>query len=159
MDLDGVLTNGKLLIYPEGNWIREMDIKDGYAIQYAVRSGLNIAVITGSSSLPVKERLAKLGVDLYFENVPSKSVKVKELLKALHLVSEDVMFIGDDIPDLDAFSAVGLKACPNDAVQEVKEAADYISPFNGGNGCVRDILEKILRVQGKWALQKQISSI
>jgi 3-deoxy-D-manno-octulosonate 8-phosphate phosphatase (KDO 8-P phosphatase) len=159
MDLDGVLTNGKLLIYPDGNWFREMDIKDGYAIQYAVKSGLTLVVITGSSSTPVKERLAKLGVNLFFENIAAKSEKVKEIMKDLNIEPKETIFIGDDIPDLDAFAHVGLKACPEDAAQDVKAVADYISPSKGGNGCVRDILEKILRVQGKWLVLKNINSI
>jgi 3-deoxy-D-manno-octulosonate 8-phosphate phosphatase (KDO 8-P phosphatase) len=159
MDLDGVLTNGKLLIYPDGNWIREMDIKDGYAIQYAVKSGLTLVVVTGSSSSPVKERLATLGVNLFFENITVKSEKVKEILQDLNIEPEQAIFIGDDIPDLDAFALVGLRACPDDAVQDVKAVADYISPYKGGNGCVRDILEKILRVQDKWLVQNHIRSI
>jgi len=159
MDLDGVLTNGKLLILPDGNWVREMDIKDGYAIQFAVKSGLHLAVVTGSSSDPVKQRMAKLGVDLFFENQKEKSAIVQELMRKFALSSEQTLFIGDDIPDLDAFAVVGLKACPFDAAQEVKNTADYISPYHGGNGCVRDILEKILRVQGKWNEKSHISSI
>ncbi len=159
MDLDGVLTNGKLLIHPDGKWVREMDIKDGYAIQFAVKSGLHLAVVTGSSSTPVKERMAALGVDHFYENQKEKSVIVQDLMRKLGLSAEQTLFVGDDIPDLDAFRVVGLKACPIDAAQELKNAADYISPYQGGNGCVRDILEKILRVQGKWATQSNISSI
>ena len=159
MDMDGVLTSGKLLIHPDGNWIREMDIKDGYAIQFAVNSGIHLAVVTGSSSDPIKQRMRKLGVDFFFENQKEKSVIVKELMRKFVLSSEQTLFIGDDIPDLDAFEEVGLKACPVDAAQEVKNTADYISPYHGGNGCVRDILEKILRVQGKWNEKSHISSI
>jgi 3-deoxy-D-manno-octulosonate 8-phosphate phosphatase (KDO 8-P phosphatase) len=159
MDMDGVLTNGKLLIYPDGNWIREMDIKDGYAIQHAVKTGLKLAVVSGSSSSPVKDRLSRLGVDLFFENVSSKSEKVREIQLFLDIDPDESMFIGDDLPDLSAFSACGLKACPSDAVAEVKSSADYISPHKGGNGCVRDILEKIMRVQGSWIIEHQISSI
>jgi 3-deoxy-D-manno-octulosonate 8-phosphate phosphatase (KDO 8-P phosphatase) len=159
MDLDGVLTNGKLLVHPDGNWIRQMDIKDGYAIQFAVKSGLHLAVISGSSSVPVKQRMASLGVELFFENEKFKSERVLELMKKLELTPEQTLFIGDDIPDLDAFEVAGLKACPVDAVQEVKSVADYISPFQGGNGCVRDILEKVLRIQGKWVVKSHISSL
>lgn len=159
MDLDGVLTNGKLLIMDDGNWVREMDIKDGYAIQFAVRSGLKLAVVTGSSSNAVKERMAKLGVELFFENQKEKSVIVQELMIKFGLSAEQTLFIGDDIPDLDAFRVVGLKTCPVDAVTEVRSIADYISPYHGGNGCVRDILEKVLRIQGKWVVPSHISSI
>lgn len=158
-DLDGVLTNGKILIMPDGEWIREMDIKDGYAIQHAVKSGLKVAVITGSSSKPVKERLLKLGVELFFENTPQKSLIVNELLSDLSIDKSSALFMGDDLPDLDAFKAVGVKTCPADAATELLQLADYISPKSGGDGCVRDIIEKVLRTQGKWSYSANIQSI
>jgi 3-deoxy-D-manno-octulosonate 8-phosphate phosphatase (KDO 8-P phosphatase) len=158
-DLDGVLTNGKILVMPNGEWIREMDIKDGYAIQHAVKSGLNVAVITGSSSKPVKERLLKLGVELFFENTPQKSLIINQLLSKLNIDKSSALFMGDDLPDLDAFEAVGVKTCPADAATELLQRADYISPKSGGNGCVRDIIEKVLRTQGKWSAPVNIQSI
>lgn len=158
-DLDGVLTNGKILVMPNGEWIREMDIKDGYAIQHAVKSGLKVAVITGSSSAPVKERLLKLGVELFFENVPQKSLIINQLLSKLHIDKSSALFMGDDLPDLDAFEAVGVKTCPADAATELLQLADYISPKSGGNGSVRDIIEKVLRTQGKWSEPANIQSI
>lgn len=158
-DLDGVLTNGKILIMPDGEWIREMDIKDGYAIQHAVKTGLKVAVITGSSSKPVKERLLKLGVELFFENTPQKSLIVNELLSDLSIDKSSALFMGDDLPDLDAFKAVGVKTCPADAATELLQLADYISPKSGGDGCVRDIIEKVLRTQGKWSSSANIQSI
>ena len=158
-DLDGVLTNGKLLVMPDGEWIREMDIKDGYALQYAVKSGLHIAVITGSSSKAVGKRLAKLGIEDFFENTSSKADVLSSLIKRLNLKTDEVLFMGDDIPDLDAFHASGVKTCPADAVQEVIEKADYISPFAGGHGCVRDIIEKVMRTKGLWLNNKNIQSI
>ena len=158
-DLDGVLTNGKILVMPDGEWIREMDIKDGYAIQHAVKSGLKVAVITGSSSKPVKERLLKLGVELFFENTPRKSLVINQLLSKLNIDKSSALFMGDDIPDLDAFEAVGVKTCPADAATELLQLADYISPKSGGNGSVRDIIEKVLRTQGKWSAPINIQSI
>lgn len=158
-DLDGVLTNGKILVMPDGEWIREMDIKDGYAIQHAVKSGLIVAVITGSSSKPVKERLLKLGVELFFENTPQKSLIINQLLSKFNIDKSSALFMGDDIPDLDAFQAVGVKTCPADAVTELLQQADYISPKSGGNGSVRDIIEKVLRTQGKWSAPMNIQSI
>ncbi|MEY4777549.1 MAG: hypothetical protein RIS13_297 [Bacteroidota bacterium] len=158
-DLDGVVTNGKILVMPNGEWIREMNIKDGYALQLAVKSGLTVAVITGSSSVPVKERLLKLGVELFFENIPLKSLTIKELLLKLNIEKSSALFMGDDLPDLDAFGAVGIKTCPADAATELLQVADYISPQPGGNGCVRDIIEKVLRTQGKWSAPKNIQSI
>ena len=158
-DLDGVMTNGKILVMPNGEWIREMDIKDGYALQHAVKSGLNVAVITGSSSSPVKERLSKLGIELFFENAPQKSLVINRLLDELNIDKAFALFMGDDLPDLDAFEAVGIKTCPSDAATELLQHADYISPKSGGNGCVRDIIEKILRTQGKWSAPTNIQSI
>ncbi len=158
-DLDGVLTNGKVSVMPNGDWIREMDIKDGYALQHAVKSGLQIAVITGSFSAAVGERLQKLGIHHYFQNVSSKSAILNELMKSLDIKPEAVLFMGDDIPDLDAFSVVGLKACPADAVAEITENADYISPQTGGNGCVRDVIEKTMRTKGLWMKSTNTQSI
>lgn len=158
-DLDGVLTNGKLLVMPNGEWIRQMDIKDGYALQHAVKAGLKVAVITGSFSAPVKERLSRLGIELFFENTPKKSLIIKQLIAQFDIEKSSVLFMGDDIPDLDAFEAVGIKSCPADAAPELMQLADYISPKSGGDGCARDIIEKILRVQGKWSATTHIQSI
>ena len=158
-DLDGVLTNGKILVMPNGEWIREMDIKDGYALQCAIKAGLKVAVITGSSSLPVKERLSRLGIELFFENTPQKSLVINQLVSELNLDKSTALFMGDDIPDLDAFEAVGIKTCPSDAAPELLQLADYISPKSGGHGCVRDIIEKTLRTQGKWTASSNIQSI
>jgi 3-deoxy-D-manno-octulosonate 8-phosphate phosphatase (KDO 8-P phosphatase) len=158
-DLDGVLTNGKILVMPNGEWIREMDIKDGYALQHAVNAGFNVAVITGSSSLPVKERLSRLGIELFFENTPKKSLIIDQLLSDLNVDKSSALFMGDDLPDMDAFEAVGIKTCPSDAAPELLQLADYISPRSGGNGCVRDIIEKTLRAQGKWTASNNIQSI
>lgn len=159
MDMDGVLTDGKLLLLDDSNWVRKMDIKDGYAIQLAVKKGLKIAVVTGSFSEAVKSRMAKLGVDAFHENVKKKGNKIEELAQLHGLSKEEILFIGDDIPDLAAFYAVGTKACPADAVEAIKEKADYVSRFKGGDGCVRDVLEKILKVQGLWNNGADISSI
>ena len=158
-DLDGVMTNGKILVMPNGEWIREMDIKDGYALQHAVKSGLKVAVITGSSSTPVKERLSKLGIELFFENTPQKSLVINKLLNEMKIDKSSALFMGDDLPDLDAFQAVGIKSCPSDASPELLQHADYISPKSGGNGCVRDIIEKVLRTQGRWSAPTNIQSI
>ncbi len=149
-DLDGVLTNGKLLVMPDGEWIRQMDIKDGYALQHAIKSGLHVAVITGSSSQAVGQRLKKLGVSDYFENTTSKAEVLLSLMKRFNLLKEEVLFMGDDIPDLDAFSVAGLNTCPADAVQEIITKAAYISPLTGGNGCVRDVIEKVMKTKGTW---------
>jgi 3-deoxy-D-manno-octulosonate 8-phosphate phosphatase (KDO 8-P phosphatase) len=158
-DLDGVMTDGKLIVMPDGEWIRQMDIKDGYALQHAVKSGLHIAVITGSSSAAVGKRLHKLGIHNYFENTSSKSSVLLGLTQKLNLQTDEVMFMGDDIPDLDAFKVAGCKVCPADAVQEVIAHADYISPHKGGNGCVRDVIEKVMKTRGLWMNSTNTQSI
>jgi len=158
-DLDGVLTNGKLLLSPDGEWMREMDIKDGFALQHAIRSGFYVAVVSGSSSLPVRKRLEMLGITLFYENVHSKSKVLGKLMEEYGLEPGQVLFMGDDIPDLDAFKVTGLRCCPADAVHEVKERADYISHKVGGDGAARDVIEKVLRVQDKWLTTEGIQSI
>lgn len=158
-DMDGVLTNGKLLIQSDGEWLRELNIKDGYAIRLAQQMGFTIAVVTGSSSTPVQLRLKKLGVEHIYQEIQKKAVQVNNLMNELNLSKSEVLFMGDDIPDLEAFAAVGLSACPFDASSEILANAMYISPQKGGEGCVRDVIEKVLKSQDKWNTSSSLSSI
>jgi len=158
-DLDGVLTNGKLLIHDENMWLREMNIKDGLAIQIALKNGIQIAVITGSFSSQVEKRLNYLGVSEFIQKSSSKSEALESLQNKHKISAEQTLFMGDDLPDLDAFKVAGLKTCPSDAVEEVKQQSDYISIFKGGEGCVRDVIEKTLKTQGKWNHSSFIQSI
>ena len=158
-DLDGVMTDGKLLVMPDGEWVRQMDIKDGFALQHAVKSGLHIAVITGSSSSAVGKRLKKLGIQDFFENTASKSSVLLSLIQKYNLQTNEVLFMGDDIPDLDAFKVADCKVCPADAVQEVIAQSDYISPYEGGNGCVRDVIEKVMKTRDLWMNYTNTQSI
>jgi 3-deoxy-D-manno-octulosonate 8-phosphate phosphatase (KDO 8-P phosphatase) len=153
-DLDGVLTNGKVLLNSDGAWLRQMDIKDGFAIQFAIKSGIEIAVVSGSYSDQVEERLKKLGVEVFVQGATRKSDHLLSILEKLSLKKDNLLYMGDDIPDLDAFGVSGVKACPADAVSEIKDASDFISLKNGGDGCVREIIEKVMRVQGKWDINK-----
>ena len=157
-DLDGVLTNGKILLNSDGEWLRQMDIKDGYAIQLAIKSGIEIAVVSGSNSVHVESRLKKLGVEVFVQGATHKSDQLLFLLQKLSLKKENLLYMGDDIPDLDAFSVAGVNACPADAAHEIKDAADIISLKNGGDGCVRELIEKVMRVQGKWNADNNIKS-
>lgn len=159
LDMDGVLTDGKLLLHSDGEWLRKMDIKDGYAIQAAVRSGLRMAVVTGSASEPVKKRMARLGVHDFWENIPSKALLVQEIIHLNGLLPEEVLYMGDDIPDLEVFPLVGITACPANAAPELKESVDYISTANGGDGSVRDVIQRIMSVQGTWMIPQNIASI
>lgn len=158
MDMDGVLTDGSLLVLPDGQWIRRMNIKDGYVLQLAVRQGYRLIVITGSSSDPVVERLNKLGITEVYQNVGDKAACLRTICEKYSLAKEEILFIGDDMPDLAAMELVGLSCCPADAARDIVEKADYISPLKGGEGCVRDILEKLMRVQNKWNTHHSIRS-
>jgi 3-deoxy-D-manno-octulosonate 8-phosphate phosphatase (KDO 8-P phosphatase) len=158
-DMDGVLTNGKIMVLPDGQWVRTSDIKDGYAIQHAVKSKLIIAIITGSQDSGMASRLLKLGVSEFYQHVVSKSEVLSSLMDKYGLVSDEVLFMGDDMPDLEAFAIAGIKACPSNAASELLSKADFISTRVGGDGCVREIIEKVLKIKGKWGSEITISSI
>jgi 3-deoxy-D-manno-octulosonate 8-phosphate phosphatase (KDO 8-P phosphatase) len=158
-DIDGVLTDGSLLIMNDGLMIRRMHVKDGYALQLAAKSGYLILVISGGDSPQVKDRLSKLGIVNVFMRIENKLEKLKELAAAFQLQNEDVLYMGDDIPDLEAMQYCGLACCPADAVSEIKNISKYISPIKGGEGCVRDVIEKVMKLQGKWITDTHVSSI
>jgi 3-deoxy-D-manno-octulosonate 8-phosphate phosphatase (KDO 8-P phosphatase) len=157
-DMDGVLTDGGLLIMPGGEWLRRMHIRDGYALQLAARAGYRVVVITGSSSEPVKQRLNKLGILEVYQQVGNKLQLMMELMTQKNNNREEVMYMGDDVPDLEVMRKAGVSCCPADACRDILEMADYISPVNGGEGCVRDVIEKIMRVQGKWMAYPDVAS-
>lgn len=149
-DVDGVLTDGTLIILPGGVMARKMNVKDGYALQLAVKRGYNVVVISGGASEEVADRLHKLGVSAVFMRLTDKLAVLKEYLEKKHLDWNEVLFMGDDIPDLEVMKNAGLACCPADAVQEIKEICAYISPLNGGYGCGRDVIEKVLKLRGHW---------
>lgn len=149
-DVDGVLTNGMVTIMPDGELIRHMNIKDGYALKAAVDKGLNVCIISGGKNEGVRTRLANLGIKDIFLGAHDKIKQYNELVKKYDLKPENILYMGDDIPDYPVMELVGLPSCPNDAAPEIQEISKYISYKKGGEGCVRDIIEQILRVQGKW---------
>lgn len=149
-DVDGVLTNGKVLITTTGEMYREMDTKDGYAIKCALEQGFKIAIISGGTNEGVRNRLKNLGIDSIYLGVHHKTKPYKDLIFNYNLKPEEVVYMGDDAPDIEVMTKVGIASCPQDAVSDVKKIADYISHKKGGEGCVRDIIEQVLRVQGKW---------
>ena len=151
-DMDGVLTDGGLWLFPDRNWVRRMNIKDGYALQLAVKKGYKVAIISGSLSAPALERLAGLGITDFFRNVQDKKTQLHLYMQEHQLQKEEVLYMGDDIPDYEVMQAAGLACCPADAVTEVKKTAHYISPHNGGMGCVRDVIEKVLKIKGAWEI-------
>jgi 3-deoxy-D-manno-octulosonate 8-phosphate phosphatase (KDO 8-P phosphatase) len=148
-DMDGVLTDGGLLIQSESTWVRRMDIKDGYALNLAARSGYKIFVISGSESKPVSERLIQLGVSEVHMKVTDKEELLKSLVVRNGIRLDELLFMGDDIPDMGCLRIAGISGCPADAVPEVKEICSYISPFGGGHGCVRDVIEKVLKLNNR----------
>ena len=149
-DIDGVLTDGILYVFDSGEQVRCMNIKDGYALQLAIKKGYRIAAFSGSESPAVIRRLAKLGITDVFMKVENKLQSIDHYLQLNHVKWEDVLFMGDDIPDLEVIRRAGMGCAPADAVHEVLESSRYISPFNGGKGCVRDVIEKVLRLNEQW---------
>lgn len=149
-DYDGVLTNGIVVLTENGEPFRTANVKDGYALQLAVRNGYNIAVISGGRSETIRKRMNSLGISHVFIGIESKLGVLKKYLDEIGAQPENIMYMGDDIPDLKCMHEAGISACPADAAEEAKATADYISPFKGGEGCVRDIIEQVLKVHGKW---------
>jgi 3-deoxy-D-manno-octulosonate 8-phosphate phosphatase (KDO 8-P phosphatase) len=153
LDVDGVLTNGLVTIMEDGSLIRQMNIKDGYAMKSALAAGLKIFVITGGKSRGVVERLKALGIQEVYSGIADKLEKFRDLKDIFELDDEGILYMGDDIPDIEVMKRVGMPCCPADACPEVKEISLYISPHNGGEGCVRDVVEKILKLNGKWPVE------
>ena len=149
-DVDGVLTNGIVTVFPDGQLIRQMNIKDGYALKAAVKSGFHICVISGGKNEGVRSRLQDLGIKDIYLGAHNKIEQFNELLKKYDLKPENVLYMGDDVPDLPVMKLVGMPCCPNDAVREIQQVSKYISDKKGGEGCARDVIEQVMRVQGKW---------
>ncbi len=154
-DVDGVLTNGSLLILEGGQMARGMNIKDGYALQLAVKKGYRVVIISGGTSLPVNERLLKLGVTDVFMQAGNKQEILMGYMNEKNLSQQEILFMGDDIPDYKCMQVAGLACCPSDAVNEIKNISHYISHLKGGKGCVRDVIEKVLKLNNNWDLDIQ----
>lgn len=157
-DVDGVLTDGTVQLLPNGEQSRRMNIKDGYALQLAVKKGYRIAIISGGRSESVVSRLQGLGIKDIYTGITDKQEKLQDYVFENDLQWEQVIFMGDDIPDYRAMQLVGLPVCPADAVPEIKSISRYISPVNGGNGCVREVIEKVLKLNGHWTIDEDIAS-
>ncbi|HLP13494.1 MAG TPA: HAD family hydrolase [Flavobacteriales bacterium] len=151
LDFDGVLTDGTVFLLPPKEFVRTMHVRDSFAIEYAVKNGLNIAVITGGNNEVVVERMKYLGVNDVFLRASKNKLEIYEHYKKdKNLKNEEILYMGDDIPDCEPLKVAGLAACPNDAADEIKKLCEYISPYNGGQGCVRDVITQILKLKGKW---------
>ncbi len=153
-DVDGVLSPSTIFLHPNGEPMRGVNIKDGYAMQLAVKYGYKMAIITGGRTEAVYKRYAGLGLtDVYL----AASVKIDYYYKfrdSYGLLDEEILYMGDDIPDLEVLQACGLPCCPADAAPEVKEASAYVSQCNGGYGCGRDVIEQVMKAQGNWLTDK-----
>ena len=149
-DVDGVLTNGKVLITSEGDMYREMDTKDGYALKCALDQGFKVCIISGGTNEGVRNRLRALGIYDIYLGAHHKGDPFQDVLDSYELSPDEILYMGDDMPDIEVMEQVAVAACPQDAVADVKAVSNYISHKKGGEGCVRDIVEQTLRVQGKW---------
>ena len=149
-DVDGVLTNGDILASDSGEFLRTFNIKDGYALQLAVKRGFQVCIISGGKGQAMQKRFEGLGIKAIFLGVSDKVQVFHQYLEKNQIEATEVLYMGDDIPDLKVMKLVGLPTCPADAVPEIKAISQYISPYTGGKTAVRDIIEKVLRVQEQW---------
>lgn len=149
-DVDGVLSRHEMSLSPEGELIRTSCAKDGYAIMYSGRKGYIIAVISGGGAPGLRERLEKLGVRDIYLKVANKMEALKEFMEKYDLHREEILYMGDDIPDYNVMREVGLPVCPADACEEIKSISRYISDIKGGMGCVRDVISQVLKAKGDW---------
>ncbi len=149
-DVDGVFTDGTVLITTKGEMLRKMSVKDGFALKTAIVKGYNVCIISGGTNEGVRERLKGLGVTDIYMGAHHKIEPMVAYLDIQKIKLESVLYMGDDLPDVPPMQLVGLSTCPQDAVPEVKAIAKYISHKSGGNGCVRDVIEQVLKVRGDW---------
>ena len=149
-DVDGVLTNSQLLLTEKGELLRSVTARDGYAIRAALQKGYRVAIITGGNSQGVIKRFRALGIVDIYAGIQHKIDAFEEYILTYNLDKSGILFMGDDFPDYEVLQQVGLSTCPSDAIPEIQALCKYVSPFNGGDGCVRDVIEKVLKLNGQW---------
>jgi len=149
-DYDGVLTDGNVIMMPDGEGLRVSNVRDGYALQLARKKGFRVAVISGARSESMIQRMNLLKIQDVFLGVENKLAVFQEYLRLLGITADQVLYMGDDIPDYEVMKVAGVPACPADAAEEIRHISMYISHAGGGKGCVRDVIEQVLKVQGKW---------
>ena len=157
-DVDGVLTNGEVIVMPNGILVRKMNIKDGYALQLAIKKGFHVWVISGGNSEEVEDRLRKLGINEVHMRVKDKRALLQELSILHGIALDEMLFMGDDMPDYEAMSIVGVAACPKDAAVDIKAISTYIALANGGEGCAREVIEKVLKLNDRWDVEDHVSA-
>jgi len=158
LDVDGVLTDGSVQVTTNGELYRTMNVKDGFALKTAVDEGFHMCIISGGSNEGVRKRLEGLGITEIHLGAKDKVALLNNFFKTNGIQSNQVIYMGDDIPDLAAMQLVGLPCCPQDAVPEIKAVCKYISHKKGGKGAVRDIIQQVLKVQGKWITTSNVSA-
>lgn len=156
-DVDGVLTDGSVFVNEDGVQSRAFNIKDGYALQLAIKCGYNVCTVSGSRSKSAVYRLNSLGIKDVYMGIHTKIEKLKIYLEEKSISPKNVLYMGDDIPDFEAMQYVGLPVCPADAVEEIKAISKYVSAYAGGTGCARDVIEKVLKIQGRWMQEEAYS--
>ena len=149
-DVDGVFTDSTIMITTKGELLRTMNVRDGYAVKTALNQGYRVCIISGGSNEGVRHRLQALGVTDIYLGAAFKEESLREYLLDYEIKAEEILYMGDDIPDIPAMQMSGMVVCPQDAVPEVKRISHYISHLNGGEGCVRDIIQQVLKVRGHW---------
>lgn len=157
-DVDGVLSKDVLPIGRTGVLIRTANVKDGFVIRNAIKMGFEVAIITGGKSSRLRLRYSHLGVKHYYQGVRDKVDSLNDFLKKVSLQAEDVLLMGDDIVDFRIMKEVGIPTCPADAVADIVAISKYVSDKNGGEGCVRDVVEQTMRAQGKWFTEEMLKS-
>jgi len=149
-DYDGVMTDGKIILMENGQPLRMANVKDGYVLQLIIKLGYNVVIISGGISRSMENRFETLGIKDVFLGTKNKKLVLKKYLDKHKIDPKHVVYMGDDIPDFNVMKMVGIPVCPADASEEIKDISIYISDKDGGQGCVRDIIEQVLKVQGKW---------
>ncbi len=149
-DYDGTLTDGTVILLDEGEPLRTANVRDGYALQLAVKKGFNVVIVSGGRSRSMVNRFRMLNIKHVFLGVEHKLDTLKTFLQTNHVEPHQVLYMGDDIPDFHAMKYCGVATCPADAAEEIKSVSHYISHYKGGEGCARDIIEQVLKVQGLW---------
>ena len=150
IDVDGVLTDGSVTLMPDGEMVRSMNVRDGYALQQAVQKGFHVAIITGGKSVALKNKLTELGVKNIYMNAQDKKEVFDEFILTYDLDPTQILIMGDDLPDYEIMKQSRIRTCPADAASEIRSMCQYISPKKGGEGCVRDVIEQVMKAQGRW---------
>ncbi|NND08296.1 MAG: HAD-IIIA family hydrolase [Saprospiraceae bacterium] len=149
-DIDGVMTDGQILVHPDGLWLRIMNVRDGFAIRTATAKGYRVAVISGGTTPGAHERLANLGVHDVYLGQKDKMEAYLHYINKYQLSEDSLLYMGDDLPDYSVMKRAGLAACPSNSVDEIRDLSHYVSPYAGGHGCVRDVIEKVLKLRNDW---------